>query len=454
MSGLVCNSTTEDQTITEIPLWTNGYTFHHLCLFIGGAFTVFAWVISFVLILSHATHYSRPVEQRHIIRIVLMIPIYSSVSWLSIYYYKVSVYFNIVGYCYEAFAISSFFTLLCQYIGPDLHSQKEYFRTITPKQWIWPLPWLQKCSGGEQGIWRTPRSGLTWFNVIWFGVFQYCLLRVLMTTIAVIAQHFDVYCEETLNPAFAYVWILAIDWIAVCVAMYCLVQFYVQIKETISHYSPFLKLLSIKIVIFLSFWQSSVISVLTSIGLITTSNKVQSPDLTVGLPDLLICIEMAFVSILHLWAYSWYIYTIPEASDLYGGAKQPIYHGGRWGMKAVVDSINPLDLVQAVSRGIRWMFVGRKTRMVDDPSYYPDTIALNSTHGGAVPGVGATEATIGRRAAGPGDGRYGGARFGEEGKGFADRNSGSHSIGEFEDHHHDQDRMDELDARPTAHEFV
>jgi hypothetical protein len=30
---------------------------------------------------------------------------------------------------------------------------------------VWPVNWLQKCSGGERGLWRVPRSGLTWFNV-------------------------------------------------------------------------------------------------------------------------------------------------------------------------------------------------------------------------------------------------------------------------------------------------
>ncbi|PWY71695.1 DUF300-domain-containing protein [Aspergillus heteromorphus CBS 117.55] len=374
MGGLVCNSTTEDQTITEVPLWNDGLTFHHLCLMISGSFAIFAAVVSFGLLMNHATHYSKPIEQRHIIRIIWMLPIYSSVAWLSIYYYKSSVYFNIVGYCYEAFAISAFFTLLCQYIAPDLHSQKEYFRAITPKKWIWPLPWLQKCSGGENGIWRTPRSGLTWFNVIWVGIFQYCLMRVLMTIIGVITQHFGVYCEETLNPQFAYVWILGIDWIAVCVAMYCLVQFYVQIKETISSYSPFMKLLCIKLVIFLSFWQSSIISLLCDIGLITANSKIQSPDLTVTLPNVLICIEMALISILHLWSYPWEPYTKPTTSpddddDYNMPPKPPMYQGGRWGLLALVDCFNPLDLVQAIARSIRWMFVGRKSRTLD-PSYF------------------------------------------------------------------------------------
>ncbi len=100
-----------------------------------------------------------------IIRILFMVPIYAAVSWLSIVYYTDYVYLSVLGDCYEAFAIASFFTLLCHYVAPDLHEQKNYFRTITPRKWIWPVPWIQKCWGGETGIWRTPRSGLTWFNV-------------------------------------------------------------------------------------------------------------------------------------------------------------------------------------------------------------------------------------------------------------------------------------------------
>lgn len=94
-----------------------------------------------------------------------MIPIYSLVAWLSTYFYKNAVYYELIGNSYEAFTIAAFFALLCHYIAPDLHSQKEYFRGITPKQWLWPIPWLQKCCGGEKGMWRVPRSGLTWFNV-------------------------------------------------------------------------------------------------------------------------------------------------------------------------------------------------------------------------------------------------------------------------------------------------
>lgn len=100
-----------------------------------------------------------------------MIPIYSITSFLCVYFYKESVYYTLIGNCYEPFAIASFFTLLCEYIAPDVHSQKEYFRHIDPQNWVWPLPWLQKCSGGQKGPWRKPRSGLIWFNVRFFPLY-------------------------------------------------------------------------------------------------------------------------------------------------------------------------------------------------------------------------------------------------------------------------------------------
>lgn len=161
-----------------------------------------------------------------------MVPVYSAVSWLGIVFYRHSIYYSLIGSCYEAFAIAAFFALMCHYIAPDLRAQKDYFRGITPKAWVWPMGWFQKCTGGKTGLLRTPRSGLTWFNVwgngksldassyiagancslsisqvIWVGVFQYCFFRVLMTVVAVVTQSFDDYCEESLNPAFAHVWV-------------------------------------------------------------------------------------------------------------------------------------------------------------------------------------------------------------------------------------------------------
>jgi bacteriorhodopsin len=166
-----CNTTLEDMTLSENPIY-HGHTFHNLGLWMSAIFGVVAVALSFFLIFMHATHYLRPYEQRHIIRILFMVPIYATVSFLSFKYYNHSVYFEVLRDCYEAFAIASFFSLLCAYLAENLHAQKEYFRAIKPRNWIWPMGWFQKCCGGSQGMLRVPRSGLTWFNVCTTPSFQ------------------------------------------------------------------------------------------------------------------------------------------------------------------------------------------------------------------------------------------------------------------------------------------
>ncbi|KAI1836127.1 hypothetical protein DTO006G1_1315 [Penicillium roqueforti] len=370
MGWPVCN-TTETETIEEIALWDGGISFHLLALLMGGACAIIACLVSFALIMLHATHYSKPIEQRHIIRILFMVPVYSLVAWLSIFFYQDSVYFEVLGDCYEAFCISAFFSLMCHYIAPDLHSQKEYFRGIHPKEWLWPLNWFQKTWGGER-LWRTPRSGLTWFNIVWVGVFQYCVMRVLMTIVAVVTQAFGLYCEASLSPAFSHIWTIVIESVSVTIAMYCLIQFYQQTSQDIKQYQPFLKIVSIKLVIFLSFWQSTLISLLVSEGVLASTEKIALNDFKVGLPELLINIEMAIFGILHLWAFPWEcyaLYNLPsEVTDFYGNGKVA-YQGGRYGERALIDAMNPLDLLKAIGRSARWLFVGRKNRMLD-PSYH------------------------------------------------------------------------------------
>lgn len=140
-------------------------TFHLLALNLCCVFSCIAIALSVWHIFRHALHYLRPYEQKYIIRILAMVPINAFTSFLGYVFYRNSIYWELVRGCYEAYAIASFFTLLCHYVAPTLHEQKVYLRNVTPKNWAWPLSWLQKLTGGEsKGALRRPQSGLTWFN--------------------------------------------------------------------------------------------------------------------------------------------------------------------------------------------------------------------------------------------------------------------------------------------------
>ncbi|KAI6087131.1 DUF300-domain-containing protein [Hypoxylon rubiginosum] len=380
--NLTCNSTLEDMRIGSEEKIAGPLTFHQLALIIAGASTIVAYIASFYLMWRHALNYTKPREQRHIIRILFMVPIYATSAFLCIWYYWHAVYFQVLSDCYEAFAIASFFALMCHYVAPDLHEQKEFFRNMRPvKPWVWPVNWFAKC-GGERGPWRTPTSGLTWFNIIWIGIYHYCFIRVAMTITAVVTQYFERYCESSNSPIFAHIWVIVIEAIAVTIAMYCLIQFYVQLREPLAEHKPFLKVLAIKLVIFLSFWQTIAISLGTStLHIVSPTAALAYPDLKVGVPSLMLCVEMALFAILHLWAfpYSPYVenaktsfYPVPDPSM--GVPPRENEHGpkmgGFMGLKAFGDALNLWDVIKAFGRGMRWLFVGVKNRHTD-PSYQP-----------------------------------------------------------------------------------
>lgn len=84
---------------------------------------------------------------------------------------------------------------------------------------------------------------------------------------------------------------------------------------------------------------------------------------------MLLCIEMAIFSVMHLFAFPWRVYKIsgdPNVGTEAGDAQQ--YQGGRFGIKAYLDAFNPWDIIKATARGFRWLFVGRRHRF-EDSSY-------------------------------------------------------------------------------------
>lgn len=165
---------------------------------------------------------------------------------------------------------------------------------------------------------------------------------------------------------------MVIEGACVTIAMYCLIQFYVQLKEDLREHQPLMKVAAIKLVIFLSFWQTIIISFLTSTGAIKANNQVSDPDIHVGIPSMLLCIEMAIFSVFHLWAFPWKPYDIKrsavvasESAPGYLPDPKTAYRGGFQGFGAVMDAFNPWDLIKAVARGFRWFIVGRRTREQD-----------------------------------------------------------------------------------------
>lgn len=191
-----------------------------------------------------------------------------------------------------------------------------------------------------------------------------------MTIVAVVTQVFNRYCLESLNPAFSHIWVMGIESIAVSIAMFCLIQFYIQVKNDIAEHKPLQKVLAIKLVIFLSFWQTIILSLLTSAGAINANDQFQTPDIKVGIPAMLLCIEMALFSIFHLVAFNYRPYVIGSKNMLSesvpGETSSTLHYKGGWfGLKAMADAFNPWDMIKAIGRSAKWLFRDRKNRHQD-----------------------------------------------------------------------------------------
>lgn len=89
-------------------------------------------------------------------------------------------------------------------------------------------------------------------------------------------------------------------------AMYCLVLFYFASHEDLAPIRPLSKFLCVKLVVFASFWQSIVIDLLFTFGVIKESESwtiYDEKNLAAGLQDFIICIEMVIAAIAHAYAF-------------------------------------------------------------------------------------------------------------------------------------------------------
>ncbi|KAK1484412.1 hypothetical protein CABS01_13835 [Colletotrichum abscissum] len=289
-----------------------GIRVHGLLISLSAGATIVACCATAYLIFRHASNYTKPKEQKQIIRILMMVPVYSIACSLSIIFYKKQVYIGSVYEFYESLVIASFFLLLCQLLHPDLNTLRRVFNLVEPKKWLNPTRFFVKHVGRNKK--GQTEDGLKWFNIIWFGVFQFCTVKFFGALTKCISEAADVYCKESKDPSHAKIWVMVIEILSLVTAMMCLLQFYHQTSKEMAQHRPLLKFLAIKLVVFLFYVQTGIFEFLTGDGgPLKPTAYISHPSWAVGIPNTLLCFEMAAVSILHLYAYPYSIYKDPAA---------------------------------------------------------------------------------------------------------------------------------------------
>ncbi|KAI0330884.1 DUF300-domain-containing protein [Cubamyces sp. BRFM 1775] len=302
----------ERAPLSSPPLIQNGKLVlqaHHIGWIVSSVFTAVAMGVSFWLIAKHLQSYTNKYEQRYIVRILFMVPLYAVISLASYFWWNHSTPLLLIRDCYESTVLTAFFYLLLLYISPDPNIQKEVFRKNglsrehdrrlrkrgeQPQKWMLPLGFVR---------WK-PEDGLYFLQLMKWGVLQYCVVRPTTTLAAVILDYAGLYCEDSWSPGWGHIYITLVVSISVSVAMYCLIQLYMAVKVELAPQKPLLKLVAIKAATFLS--------VLTLFGIVKDTPYMTADNINIGIGAIAETFEMACFALLHIKAFSYKPHYDPE----------------------------------------------------------------------------------------------------------------------------------------------
>lgn len=304
---------------------------------LSGIFVWSALIITCHQIYLHLRSYTVPNEQRYIIRILFIVPIYAFDSWLSLLFIsndQYYVYFDSVRDCYEAFVIYNFLSLSFEYLGGESAIMSE----------IRGKPIQSSCLYGTCCLVGISYS-IGFLRFCKQATLQFCVIKPIMAVITILLQAFGKYHDGDFNVTGGYLYITIIYNISVSLALYALFLFYFATSDLLRPFEPVLKFLTIKSVIFLSFWQGMVLAILERCGvipeaLVIDGHEVGAGTVAAGWQNFIICIEMFFAAIALRYAFTSSVYREKKSETPENVAPM---HSISSGLK---ETINPGDMVQ------------------------------------------------------------------------------------------------------------
>lgn len=195
-------------------------------------------------VIMHLANYSRDDLQRHITRIILVVPIYTIASWLEITHPSLSIFCHAVVDFWEALVVYSFFNLILEYVGGEhnwlvcvQHTHPEGLKHMPPFNWCFPKAmdldpsWLRNCKlACFQFVFVKPLTAIIFLPFLFTGIYY--------------------------SPPWPLVRDIIYN-ITYTVAMYALALLYMTTHEhpSLKPKRPLAKFSTVKLVIFFTYWQ-------------------------------------------------------------------------------------------------------------------------------------------------------------------------------------------------------
>ncbi|CAH9076361.1 unnamed protein product [Cuscuta europaea] len=271
----------------------------------AGIFVLVALVLSMYLIFEHLSAYNQPEEQKFLIGLILMVPVYALESFLSLLDSKAAFNYEIIRDCYEAFALYCFERYLIACLGGEKntiefmekHSMDTSSAPLLDDVYAYgvvehPFPFNCFFQGWSLGP--------EFYQVVKVGIVQYMLLKMVCALLAMGFHFLGVYGEGKFEWRYAYPYLAVVLNFSQTWALYCLVQFYSVTKNKLEPIKPLAKFLVFKSIVFLTWWQGIAVAFLFSFGALK-GHLVQV--LKTRIQDYIICIEMGIAAVVHLYVF-------------------------------------------------------------------------------------------------------------------------------------------------------
>jgi len=299
----------QNQTQGQIQELTNKVEEEHsLTMYqMAGTFALLACLLTMFHMSTHLRNYHQPLVQRKIVTILWMSPIYAVTSFFSLVFPSADGYLAVIKDFYEAYAIFTFLSFLIAVLGRGDRQEAIQVLSRHADHLKRPTKCLNGCYHPPPDTSDVAKAGavVTECQIL---CMQFVFVRPLTSIgnfISTLIMDQQDYQPDFENDKYAYFktpsfYLAMVTNVSVFLAFTGLLKFYHAVSEDLAWCQPFSKFLTIKGIVFLTFWQGLLISIIVSLTDTTDGDDDDNPqEYAAQIQNFLICLEMLFFSIAH-----------------------------------------------------------------------------------------------------------------------------------------------------------
>lgn len=271
---------------------------YELLLHGSGIMMLASIVLSAILIMRHVNEWSKPYQQRNILIIICMTPLFAIDSFIGLLELEageiVAHVLDMVKECYEAVVLNAFLMLMYDLCGLSkniTHIPDE----MKGRELHVPFPLNLILSD------KHPHFDLKWLHRLHWWTIQFLILRPILSIVEFILV--DIYPNDY-SKIIGIVIAIILN-VSTTTAVYALLTFYHAFEVELAPYRPLAKFICIKGVVFFATWQGVVLKLLVYFGILHEGHRFSVDEVALAWQDLLVCVEMGLLfSPLCIYAYS------------------------------------------------------------------------------------------------------------------------------------------------------